>query len=459
MELPILFLLIGLIAGGLIGWLIARLQQKSVLSAAEIAERYVARELYVNVQMQLEQLQQQFQLRDEENRDLSNQLRSQEQITLNLEEKLRSQREEVATLQEQSRIQFENIANRLLEEKSQKFTLQNRTQLNDVLSPLREKIKEFEDGLHRKFREESHDRISLKEEIKHLRSLNEQLSQDANNLAAALKGDNKTQGDWGEYQLEMLLTKAGLTKDVHFRTQNSFRNREGKQQRPDFIINLPEEKHLVIDSKVSLVAYDKYFNAETPELQKRYLQQHLRSVRQHVQDLSSKRYQDLYQINSPDYLLLFIPIEPAFALCTQQDAKLFDDALDKNIVIVTTSTLLATLRTVSYIWKQEKQKKSVLEIARQSGLLYDKLVGFVTDLQQVGQRLDATQATYHAAMNKLQTSTKYGDTVLGRAEKIRQLGARTSKRLPKELLAESIYVEQQIGQKKEDSDSLEESEP
>lgn len=437
MDITILYLLIGLIGGGLIGWLIAKLQQKGSISSTEVENRYVLREIFDNLQQQLNQLQDRFSESEIQNRELHQNLSAQEQITLNLEEKLRSQRDEVMALQEQSRIEFQNIANKLLEEKSQKFTLQNKTQLNDVLHPLKEKIKEFEDGLHRKFRDESQDRISLKEEIKMLRSLNEQLSQDANNLASALKGDNKTQGDWGEYQLEMLLTKAGLNKDIHYRTQNSFANQEGNQRRPDFIINLPDDKHLVIDSKVSLVAYDKYFNAQTPEKQKKHLKAHLQSVRQHVRDLHSKQYQDLYQINSPDYLLLFIPIEPAFALCTQQDATLFDEALEKNIVIVTTSTLLATLRTVSYIWKQEKQKDSVLEIARQSGLLYDKLVGFVEDLQQVGQRLNQAQTAYHGAMNKMQNSPNFGTTLLGRAEKIRALGARTSKRLPKELVKEA----------------------
>ncbi|MEO1263802.1 MAG: DNA recombination protein RmuC, partial [Bacteroidota bacterium] len=209
-----------------------------------------------------------------------------------------------------------------------------------------------------------------------------------------------------------------------------------QDRRPDFIINLPEEKHLIVDSKVSLTAYEKFYNATEKEKRKKYIAAHLQSIRSHIKDLNSKKYQYLYEINSPDYLLLFIPIEPAFAVALEHDSKLFLDALDKNIVIVTSSTLLATMRTVSYIWRQEKQKKNVLEIARQSGLLYDKFVGFVNDLNEVGGKLNAAQNAWHAAMNKLSDSKKYGDTLIGRAEKIKKLGAKTSKELPKELLEE-----------------------
>ncbi len=231
----------------------------------------------------------------------------------------------------------------------------------------------------------------------------------------------------------MLLEKAGLQKDIHYQVQSSFKDQNGQQKRPDFIINLPEDKHLIVDSKVSLVAYEKYFNEEDPAEKQKYLKAHINSIRQHLKDLSSKNYQNLYQIHSPDYLLLFIPIEPAFAVAVQEDQRLFLDALDKNVVIVTTSTLLATMRTVSYIWKQEKQKRSVLEIARQSGMLYDKFVAFVDDLRQIGQRIEQTKASYHDAMNKLVDAKRPGDTMIGKAEKIRELGAKASKSLPEDL--------------------------
>ena len=250
-----------------------------------------------------------------------------------------------------------------------------------------------------------------------------------------MKGESKTQGDWGEFRLEMLLEKSGLKKGIHFETQKNFKDENGKDKRPDFIINLPEDKHLVIDSKVSLTSYEKFFNAEKEEKREKHLKNHVESIRQHIKDLNSKNYQRLYQINSPDYLLMFIPIEPAFNVAVEKDPRLFMDALDKNIVIVTTSTLLATMRTVSYIWKQEKQKNSVIEIARQSGMLYDKFVTFVDDLKAIGLRIDTAKNAYDSAMNKLVDSKKFGDTLVGRAEKIRELGAKTNKRLPKELTA------------------------
>ena len=437
-SLPLLFFLIGLFTGGLLGWLLARLRlQKGTLSKAEIQEQYVAKAAFNQLQEQADLRQEDLREKEEENRMLSNRLASQEQIIRNMEDRLDSQKKEVEALQERSRLEFENLANRLLEEKSQKFTLQNQEQLNGLLGPLRDKIKTFEEGIERRFLEETKDRVSLKKEIEHLRELNQQLSQDANNLASALKGDNKTQGDWGEIQLELLLEKAGLSKGIHYEAQPSFADEDGRQKRPDFVVNLPDGKQLVIDSKVSLKAYDQFLAANNEADRQRLLKAHVDSIRQHIKNLSSKNYQQLYQIQSPDYLLLFIPIEPAFTLAIQQDNRLFLDALEGHIVIVSTSTLLATMRTVSYIWKQEKQKNSVLEIARQSGMLYDKFVNFVEDLKAIGQRLEQAKGAYHDAMNKLVDSKKYGDTLVGRAERIRGLGARTTKNLPQDLLDSS----------------------
>lgn len=427
--------LLSLLIGGLIAWLLAKLRfTKGLLSPSEVEKRYVLRELYEHLQQQTDVQKEDLQEKQEEIRALATQLTTAQQDLKYLHEKLNNQQQEVEKLQQQARIEFENLANRLLEEKSQKFTSQNSQQLNDLLNPLREKIKDFEDSIERKFIDEAKDRISLKTEIENLRLLNQQLSQDANNLATALKGDNKTQGDWGEFRLELLLEKAGLIKDIHYRAQPSFLDEDGQQKRPDFIIELPGNKHLILDSKVSLVAYEQFYNTNDDNEKQRCLKAHCDSLRKHVKDLSDKNYQHLYQINSPDYLLLFVPIEPAFNIATQYDHKLFLDALDRNIVIVTTSTLLATMRTVSYIWKQEKQKNNVIEIARQSGLLYDKLCAFVEDLRALGQRLDLAQNAYHDAMNKLVDSRKHGHTLLGRAEKIKALGAKTSKQLPQELL-------------------------
>lgn len=429
--LPLLTLLIGLILGGLLGWLFHLLRrQNAFLHKEEVERSYVPKALYGQLQEQADLYLGDLREKEEELRVLGSRLAGQEQVIRNLEDKLQAQKGELEQLQERSRVEFENLANRLLDEKSRKFTLQNQEQLQGILAPLREKIKAFEEGVEKRFLEETKDRVSLKKEIEHLRELNQQLSADANNLASALKGNNKTQGDWGEIQLELLLEKAGLAKGIHYEAQPSFSD-NGRQKRPDFVINLPEGKHLVLDSKVSLTAYERFFQAEGDKERQLHLRAHVDSIRQHVKNLSGKNYQQLYQIHSPDYLLLFIPIEPAFALAVQQDERLFLDALDQNIVIVSTSTLLATMRTVSYIWKQEKQKRSVLEIARQSGLLYDKFVSFVEDLRGVGQRLEQAQGAYHNAMNKLVDSKKYGDTLIGRAERIRELGARASKSLPR----------------------------
>ena len=425
---------LGLLMGAILGWLFVRLRQHDHIPQSVLTERYVEKSLLEQLQGQYANQKEELAQKVEALRIVSSELSSKEQIILNTQERLAQQQQEIQNLQERFKLEFENIANRLLEEKSQKFTTQNQVQLQQILHPLKEKIKAFEDGVERRFIEETKDRISLKKEIEHLRGLNQQLSQDANNLVSALKGENKTQGDWGELQLELLLERAGLKKGIHFDVQSSFRDLDGKQKRPDFIIHLPEEKHLIIDSKVSLTAYERYFNCQKEEEKAIHLKAHLDSIRQHVKDLSSKNYQQLYQINSPDYLLLFVPIEPAFALAAQEDHRLFLDALDRNVVLVSTSTLLATMRTVSYIWTQEKQKRSVLEIARQSGLLYDKFCGFVEDLQAIGQKLENAQSAYHHAMNKLVDSKKFGDTLIGRAEKIKELGAKTSKQLPKELL-------------------------
>lgn len=435
--MDILSVCFGLFFGAIAAWMIAKYKYSAIrngITFEELEARYVVKEMVEALQVQVDLHRDDLLDKEEEIRNLGRQLASKEQANIQLEDQLLTQKQEITQLQDRFKTEFENIANRLLEEKSQKFTQQNQQQIHHILHPLKEKIREFEQGIEQKFLSETKDRISLKKEIEQLRLLNEQLSQDANNLVSALRGDNKTQGDWGEFQLELLLEKSGLVKDIHYFTQQSFKDQDGKEKRPDYIIKLPQEKHLIIDSKVSLTAYERYFNATDEQQKAKHLKEHLQSVRQHIKDLSSKNYQLLYQINTPDYLLLFVPIEPAFALACQTDHRLFLDALDKNIVMVTTSTLLATMRTVSYIWKQEKQKKSVLEIARQSGMLYDKFVNFVEDLKAIGLRLDMAKNAHDDAMNKLIDSKKFGDTLIGRAEKIKKLGAKTSKSLPKELL-------------------------
>lgn len=399
-----------------------------------LSEKYVLKELMADLDNRFNILKKENEDKNLKIIEISKELASLEQINAHLDEKLNTQKEELTQLQVRFQTEFENVANRLLEEKTQRFTQQNQQQISTILNPLRDKIKEFEAGIERKFLEETRERVSLKTEIEHLRALNQQLSNDAHNLVAAMRGDSKTQGDWGEMQLEMLLEKAGLLKGVHFMTQASFSDHNGQQKRPDFIIQLPDNKQIIIDSKVSLTAYEQFFNTDDPLSKKRYLAAHFESLKSHYKGLSDKNYAHLYQINTPDYVVMFIPIENALTVAIQEDSRLFTDALEKNVLIVTPTTLMATMRTVSFIWKQENQKRNVLEIARQSGLLYDKFVAFIEDLKEIGQRLDMAQNAYHDAMNKLNDSKKYGDTLIGRAEKIRELGAKASKTLPKEML-------------------------
>lgn len=400
-------------------------------------QQFVPRELYISVKGQVEKLQSDVNAKEQELRDAHAQLAAREQQIFHLEQALQSQKSELAQMQATFKTEFENIANRLLEEKSQRFTAQNAQQLQSVLQPLREKIRDFEEQVDRKFLEETREKASLKQELQQLFSLNQQLSHDAHQLTSALKGQSKLQGDWGEMQLEMLLEHAGLQKGVHFLTQATYRDEDGAAKRPDFIIQLPDNKQLIVDAKVSLTAFERYFNTQDPSQRDQHLRAHVSSLRSHVDNLSRTNYQTLYKINSPDYLLLFVPLEGALQAAAQIDPKLYADAMERNVIIVTTSSLLATMRTVAHLWKQEKQTRSVLEIARQSGLLYDKFVSFVEDLRTIGARLDNARTAYDDAMNKLTNAVRPGDTLIGKAEKIRELGARATKSLPQEMVDEA----------------------
>ena len=436
---PIPALLIGLfggiLAGGSLAWLLLKARfSQSHLSREIVRRDYLERGTYEQLEQQLDVLKDDTREREQEIRDLNARLATEATELRHAREQLENRRHELEEMHRRSELEFSNLAGKLLDEKTAKFTQHNRAQMEALLAPLREKMKDFGDGIEQKLMDDAKEKLTLRIQIQELAKLNQQLSEDAHNLVDALKGSNKTQGDWGEFRLETILERAGLAKNVHFHSQNSFRDPQGKQKRPDFIIQLPDDKHLVIDSKVSLKAYEKCFNAKDKADRDRHLQAHIASVRRHVADLNGKNYTSLYQINTPDYLLLFIPIESAFTLAMQEDQQLFLDALDKNIVIVTTSTLLATMRTVSFIWTQDKQTKSVLEIARESGLLYDKFVGFVEDMQLIGRRLNYVQQSYDSAMNKLSNAARPGNTLIGKAERIRELGARTNKQMPREVL-------------------------
>ncbi|MFC1501106.1 DNA recombination protein RmuC [Elusimicrobiota bacterium] len=335
--------------------------------------------------------------------------------------------EDLREYYEQYKLEIENVMHKIFEEKSEKLTSLNKTSLDSVLNPLKEKIEEFKNKVEQTHNEDIKETVSLKTEIGNLIKLNKDLSEDANNLANALKGDNKVMGNWGEFQLEVILKKAGLVENINYKKQASLTDRDGADKKPDYIIMLPDDKDVIIDSKVSLVGYEKYYNEQDSDKKRIFLKEHLKSIQDHIKNLSSKNYQSLYGINPPDYVLLFMPIEPALGIAINEEPKLFETALENNIVIVSVSTLLATLRTIAYIWKQENQRKNVMEIARQAGAMYDKFVDFVADLDKVGEKIDDANDSYLSAMNKLKDSKKKGDTLIGRAEKIKELGANTSK--------------------------------
>ena len=348
----------------------------------------------------------------------------------NSELKLFENKQELDKIQEKFTKEFENLANKILDEKSSKFTEQNKLNITSILNPLKEKIEVFEKKVSESQKESVGMHSALKEQLNSLKDLNIQMSKEAINLTKALKGDSKTQGDWGETQLEILLEKANLAKDIHFTTQGGYRDEEGRLKKPDFIINLPDNRHLIVDSKVSLTNYEAYFNEEDEKQKGVYLKKHIESIRKHIKELSDKKYESLYEINTPDYVLMFVPIEPAYLLALSNNNQLYLEALDKNVVLVSTSTLLATLSTVSSMWRQENQKKNVLEIANQAGRLYDQFVNLTDDLIKVGNQLKTVQGSYDTSMKKL---TGKGN-LIKKVEKIKELGAKTSKIMNKNLL-------------------------
>ncbi|WP_461449242.1 DNA recombination protein RmuC [Mucilaginibacter sp.] len=348
-------------------------------------------------------------------------------------DRLTEQERSIQEIQQKFQLEFQNVANKLLDEKSQKFVETNRANLDVLLNPLKENIKAFEEKVDKVYNMEAAERNTLKGVITQLMELNQLISNEAQNLTKALKGDNKKQGNWGEVILERVLERSGLVRDQEYRMQTSFTGADGNRLQPDVIIDLPDEKHLIIDSKVSLIAYERLVNCETEDERKLFSKAHVESIRGHVNGLSAKNYHDLYQINSPDFVLLFIPIESSFSFAVQIDAELFSDAWDKRVVIVSPSTLLATLRTIASIWKQERQNRNVLEIARLSGAMYDKFVGFVGDMEGIGKNIKQSQSAYDNAISKL---TEGNGNLTKTAEKIKSLGAKANKQIDQKYLGE-----------------------
>ena len=420
--MELIYLIVGILLGAVAVWFIAAAKFKG--DAGRVEERSVILEKEKsNLENNLSTERQKF-------IDLNSKLAATESDYKNLQEKLTEQKAEVEELQQKFTKEFENLANKIFEEKTTKFSEQSKANLSEILNPLRDKINEFQNKVEETNKESISRTAALREQLHSLKEMNQQMSSDAQNLVKALKGDTKAQGDWGEIQLERILERSGLRKGEEYAIQESFTTEEGRK-RPDVIVNLPEEKKIIIDSKVSLVSYEKYVSAEDDEQKNIHIKSYIDSVKRHIKELSEKKYQNLFDVGSLDFVLMFIPIEPAFSMIIQFGEDLYAQAWEKNIMIVSPMNLFIALRTIAYIWRQENQNKNVIEIAKQSGALYDKFVSFTDDLITVGNRIDQTKTTYVDAMKKL---TDGAGNLVRRAEKIKKLGAKASKSLPPNLL-------------------------
>ncbi len=363
------------------------------------------------------------------------------ELETRLEDERRNADEKLALLQEardQLKLEFQNVANKIFEDKSQKFTEQNRDNIEGVLKPMREQLMDFKKKVEDVYDKESKDRVSLLNEIIHLKTLNERISGDAVNLTNALKGQSKTRGSWGEMILERVLEESGLQKGREYEIQTMYASEEGQRRHPDVIVHLPEGKDIVIDSKVSLIAYEKYCTADKEETRDKRLKEHISSVRTHIKALSGKRYEELEGIRTLDFVLMFLPIEGAFWAAIESEQGLFNEAFDKNIMLVSPSTLLATLRIISNIWRYEDQNKNALIIAKKAGDLHDKFVGFIEALDEVGQKIDKARDSYQTARNRL---IEGRGNLVRRSIELRQLGVKAQKELPEGLIAQALEEE------------------
>ena len=442
--MEIILLVIGLIVGALAAWLVAKYRYESRQGVSRsdadalvkqinqlTADKATGEERTRILEENLRQERAGLESERAKVIDLSTDLSRTQAEAANLLERLQSQKGEIEDLQKKLTEQFQNIATRILNDSSLLIQQQHKEKLEDVLNPLKERIQEFEKKVDSTHRENIKDSQSLKEQILNLQKLNQTIGEEAKNLTTALKGQGKTQGNWGEMILETLLDKSGLTRGMEYTVQEIVSDEQGKRYYPDVIIHLPENKKIIIDSKVSLVAYERYCNTSDERHKEALLKEHIGSLRKHIKELSAKNYQNVEELLSLDLVLMFIPIEPAFSLAVGADMGLFNEALERNIVLVTPSTLLATLRTIANMWKQEKQNRNALDIARESGALYDKLVGLMNDLIDVGNRIKQTQTSYEEAMKKLYTGS---GNLLARVENIKKMGAKTTKNMPQPLL-------------------------
>ena len=437
--MEIFYLFAGLAIGFLMAWLFFKLKSKSVenklLSSSSEFEKTKALlgERVSNLQAEKEKLDKKLDAEKERSNQQADRLARAEVEFVTMKEKLDTQTKELEDLQKKFTTEFENITHKILKQHSQEFTQTNQKNIGEILNPLKEKIQLFEKKVEETYEKGLKDQTDLKAELKKLHDLNLKISDEATNLTKALKGDVKKQGNWGEVVLERILERSGLNEGKQgYQKQFSDISEDGKRIQPDIIINLPDSKHIIIDAKVSMIAYDRAVNS-TKEERASHIKEHLLSMKKHIKNLSEKHYQTASKLNSPDFVLLFIPIEASFSVAIQEDQELFSYAWDNKVVMVSPSTLLATLRTISSIWQQENQTKYAMEIARQGGALYDKFVGFITDMENIGKNLDTTRKTFDSALGKLHTGS---GNLVRRAENIKKLGAKATKELPQKYLEE-----------------------
>lgn len=420
-------MVVGVLLGFVIGYLYFKLKSSQAFSDPsfvsidrfEDTQRQLAEEKNLNERVEGELLEK------------SQQLSTWKERYKNLEHRINEQKGELTSLQEKFKSDFKVLAQEILDKTGQTFKEQNKEQIGHILSPFKDKLERFEKKVEETYEKGRAETISLKSEVKLLSEQSAKLAKDAANLTNALKSDVKAQGNWGEVVLERILEKSGLTKNQEYVIQENITSESGKRFQPDVIIKLPEDRNVIVDAKVSLIAYERFASSDNLEDQEAHLKEHINSIKSHVKGLSDKNYQSLYGLDGLDFVLLFIPIEGAFSAAIQNDNELFQSAFDKNVVIVSTSTLLATLRTIASIWNQEKQTQNALEIARQGGALYDKFTGFTEDMLKLGSQMNTAQGTYEDALNKLSEGR---GNLIKRAEDLRKLGVSTSKKLDQKLI-------------------------
>ena len=423
----LIFLFSGLASGLLIAWILLRQQSNSI-------NKSITRQIEM-FENENETLKKTVDIKDQEILRLTGMVAEKDAGLRNLKERLDEQKAELEKMQEKMKVEFRNLANEIMEEKSRKFTEQNREKLDEILKPFSENLKDFRRKVEETHIEGEKGRASLFTKIKDLEELNARISNEANALTKALKGETKTQGNWGEMILETILEKSGLVKDREFYKQSSFLSDEGKRLQPDFIIKYPGDRSIVIDAKVSLTAYEKYCDTVNDKEKESWLKAHLVSVKNHINELATKNYQDIYKINTLDFVMMFLPVEPAYFVAIQADTNLWNYAYEKRILLISPTNLIAALKMVESMWRQEYQNRNVLEIAAQGGALYDDFVMFTERLLKLGKKLDDAKENYDETIKKL--STGKGNLV-SRVDKLKKLGVRTKKNLPVELLNDEV---------------------